>query len=143
VAAELSAADPGRTVTWHIEEGLVASADRGLARVLLANLLGNAWKYTRDAAHPEIALERAVDEGRTDEFRVRDNGVGFDMAHAAQLFAPFRRLHGPQEFEGNGIGLATVHRIVRRHGGEVRARGEPGRGASFCFTLPTPPLPMA
>ncbi len=131
IAAELASAQPGRRVQWRIAPGLRASADAGLARSLLQNLLGNAWKYTRDT--PEPVIEFAADG--PDAFVVRDNGAGFEMAHASRLFAPFQRLHG-EEFEGTGIGLATVDRIVRRHGGLVTAEGRLGAGATFRFTLP-------
>jgi PAS domain S-box-containing protein len=132
VAAELAAAAPERAVEWRIAPGLSARADPGLMRAALANLLGNAWKYTGRA-------ERAVIElGRTPggELFVRDNGVGFDSQHAPGLFEPFRRLHAPEEFEGSGIGLAIVRRVIERHHGRVRAESAPGAGATFYFTLP-------
>jgi PAS domain S-box-containing protein len=136
IAAELGAAHPGRAMDWRIEPGMRVRGDAGLLRVALANLLENAIKYTRDAAAPraEVGVARRL-EGRV-EFCVRDNGAGFDMAYAGQLFLPFRRLHAPHEFEGTGIGLATVARVVARHGGEVRGEGRVGEGAAFYFTLP-------
>jgi light-regulated signal transduction histidine kinase (bacteriophytochrome) len=136
IAAELDAAHPGRSMDWRIEPGMRVRGDAGLLRVALANLLENAIKYTRDVAAPraEVGIVRRL-EGRV-EFCVRDNGAGFDMAYAGQLFLPFRRLHAPHEFEGTGIGLATVARVVARHGGEVRGEGKSGEGAAFYFTLP-------
>jgi len=112
-------------------ERLEVTGDATLLRVALENLLGNAWKFTsrRDDARIEL-----VRDG--DAIVVTDNGAGFDPAHAAKLFAPFQRLHSQKEFEGTGIGLAIVQRIVRRHGGEVSAQGAIGRGASFRFTIP-------
>ncbi len=100
----------------------------------MENLLGNAWKFTRKR---EAAARRAglLAGGRSPVYFVRDNGAGFDMAYSAKLFGVFQRLHGPSEFEGTGIGLATVQRIVRRHGGRIWAEGEEGRGATFHFTL--------
>jgi signal transduction histidine kinase len=100
--------------------------------VVLENLLGNAWKYTGKTA------QAVIEFGKTDtgEFMVRDNGAGFDPARSDGLFQPFRRLHAPEEFEGTGIGLATVRRIVERHGGAVRGEGALGAGAAFYFTLP-------
>ncbi|MGE3162579.1 MAG: PAS domain S-box protein [Burkholderiales bacterium] len=137
VAADLAAAAPERKVEWRIAPGLHAHADPGLVRVVLANLLGNAWKYTGRAGRAVIELGRRADG----EFFVRDNGVGFDPRHAANVFEPFRRLHGEEEFEGSGVGLATVRRIVERHRGRVRAEAAPGAGATFYFTLP--PVPPA
>ena len=108
--------------------------DAALLRVVLDNLLGNAWKYT--GMQEEAVIEFGVTEveGKPAYF-VRDNGAGFDKADADKLFIPFERLHGPEQFKGFGIGLATVERIVRRHGGRVWAKGEPGKGATFYFTL--------
>ena len=101
---------------------------------MLENLLGNAWKFTR--REPEAEIEFGVTEqGGEPVYYVRDNGVGFDEAYADKLFGAFQRLHGEDQFEGTGIGLATVARIVRRHGGSLRAEGEVGRGATFYFTF--------
>lgn len=130
--AELRASEPDRHVQVDIEPGLAAVGDSGLARSLLQNLLGNAWKFTRQAADPRIVF------GRTPggEFFVRDNGAGFDPEYSDKLFRPFQRLHSQAEFAGHGIGLASVKRIVERHGGSIRAEGRPGEGATFYFTLP-------
>ncbi len=103
-----------------------------LIRLVLRNLLGNAWKFT---ARCDPAVIEVTREGRA--FVVRDNGAGFDMRYAAKLFDPFQRLHATSDFEGTGIGLAIVHRIVQRHGGRIWAEGEVDRGASFFFTLTT------
>ena len=130
VVESLREKEPERVVEVSITDGLHAEADPKLARVVLDNLLGNAWKYTGKAASPRIELGR---EGS--EFFVRDNGAGFDPAYADKLFQPFQRLHGDGEFEGIGIGLSTVQRICRRHGGTLRAEGRPGEGAVFYFTL--------
>ena len=134
VAAELAEAQPDREVKLLVAEGLAAEADRGLTRALLVNLLGNAWKFTatHDAARIEVG---ALDADGERAFFVRDDGAGFDMAYADKLFGAFQRLHGVDEFEGLGIGLATVQRIVRRHGGRVWAQGEVEKGATFWFTL--------
>ncbi|HYC01238.1 MAG TPA: PAS domain S-box protein [Candidatus Limnocylindrales bacterium] len=135
VVAELTATEPERKVEWHIEDGMRAVADRGLVRIVLQNLIGNAFKFTRrcDVAHIAVCREKV--DGET-AFVVRDDGVGFDEAHAAHLFEPFQRLHESTEFEGTGVGLATVARIVGRHGGWIRASGTPGKGATLRFTLP-------
>jgi len=134
VAEDLQAAQPERSVEFAIEPGLVADGDPRLLRLVLENLLGNAWKFT--GRKPKARIQFSADEldGRAVYF-VRDNGTGFDMAYADKLFGPFQRLHGQNEFPGTGIGLATVQRIIRRHGGRVWAEGEPGRGATFYFTL--------
>jgi PAS domain S-box-containing protein len=136
VLAELESGETQRLVTWHIEDGLVVQADAGLMRAVLQNLLGNAWKYTGHTPDARISLTRELRADGVAEYRVRDNGAGFDMAYADQLFQPFRRLHAHHEFEGTGVGLATVHRIIERHGGQVRGEGRVGEGAVFCFTLP-------
>ena len=133
-AEELSAAEPGRPVEWVIAPGITAHGDAGLVRVALRNLIGNAWKYSsrRDQARIEFGVTGG--NGRREYF-VRDNGAGFDMAYAGKLFGVFQRLHAASEFPGTGVGLATVARVVRRHGGQVRAEGRVGEGASFYFTL--------
>lgn len=135
VATELQQAQPERAVEFSIAPGLTASADPHLLRVVLVNLLGNAWKFTSKQPRARIEVGSVAHEGTT-AFFVRDDGAGFDMAYAGKLFGPFQRLHGQQEFEGTGIGLATVQRIIHRHGGRVWAEGQPGRGATFYFTLP-------
>ncbi|HVA90038.1 MAG TPA: ATP-binding protein [Chloroflexota bacterium] len=134
IIKELERSAPERRVTFALEERLVVEGDTQLLRVLLDNLLGNAWKFTRStpAAHIELGVTRR--EGRQIYF-VRDNGAGFDMAYAGKLFGAFQRLHSGQEFEGTGIGLATVQRIVHRHGGQIWAEGVVGEGAIFYFTL--------
>jgi len=133
IVAQLAAAEPERSVTTEIAPALRARGDARLLHVALTNLLSNAWKYTGkvDAAHIGFGGERLDGE---QVFHVRDNGVGFDMQYAGKLFGAFQRLHGP-EFPGTGIGLATVARIVRRHGGRVWAQSEPGKGAAFFFTI--------
>ena len=119
---------------------MTAVADPDLARILLDNLLGNAWKFTsqREVAHIDVGAEDC--DGDTIYF-VQDDGAGFDPTYAGRLFAAFERLHDETEFPGVGIGLATVQRIVERHGGRVWAESEPGKGARFSFTLPPEPLP--
>ena len=133
-AADLKKSDPARDVTFAISPDLVVRADAGLMRIVLQNLLGNAWKFTgkRASAHVEVGAQ--AHDGRR-AFFVRDDGAGFDMAYAAKLFGAFQRLHGAAEFPGSGIGLATVQRIILRHGGEVWAEGVPDRGATIYFTL--------
>ena len=134
VAADLHRSDQKRDVTFAIAPDLVARADPGLMRIVLQNLLGNAWKFTgkRSPAHVEFGV--TAQDGRR-AFFVRDDGAGFDMAYAAKLFGAFQRLHATTEFPGTGIGLATVQRIIHRHGGQVWAEGAPERGATFYFTL--------
>ena len=132
LAEELKQSDPERRVEFVIEKGLVAEGDRQLLRVALENLLSNAWKFTEKRARIEFGF--AKHEGALAYF-VRDNGVGFDTAYADKLFGVFQRLHGPDEFEGTGIGLAMAARIVQRHGGRMWAEGEVGRGATISFTL--------
>lgn len=132
--ARLHEREPDRAVSVAIEPGMVARGDRRLLGAVLENLLGNAWKYTRSTEGAAIRFETEVLGGRT-VYAVRDNGAGFEMAYADRLFLPFSRLHRPEEFEGTGIGLATVVRILARHGGRIRAEGAVGRGATFRFTL--------
>ena len=135
IAAELEAGEPGRRVTWSIAPGIVVRGDAGLLRAALHNLLGNSWKYTARRDHACIEFGLHEQRGRRICF-VKDNGAGFDMRQVGKLFGAFQRLHSPAEFPGTGIGLATVARIVHRHGGEVWAEGRPGEGATFRFTLP-------
>lgn len=137
VVAELREREPGRSVDVRIEDGLFATGDPDLIRVALDNLLGNAWKFTSRRPEGLIEVGREAIEG-AEVFYVRDNGAGFDMAYASKLFGAFQRLHGSDEFEGTGIGLATVARIIHRHGGQVWANGEVGVGATFRFTLSQP-----
>ena len=128
--------DTERVVAVEIQPGLQAQADRRLIKLVLENLFDNAWKYTRRVAAPAIVFGRRDGSGDEPvEFFLRDNGAGFDMAFAGRLFSPFQRLHGPEEYEGSGIGLATVQRIVARHGGTIRAEAGVGVGATFFFTL--------
>ena len=135
VVDELRHQDPERAVTVEIEAGLAVHADPGLMRVLLDNLLGNAWKFTARTADARIEL-RVQMEGADSVFLVKDNGAGFDMSHASALFQPFQRLHDTTEFPGTGIGLATVQRVVDHHGGRIWARGAVGSGATVFFTIP-------
>ena len=135
IIAELKLNDSARKATVSIAEGLEASADESLVEIALENLLGNAWKYTgRRAvdARIEVGSRRVVGQ---EVFYVRDNGAGFDMAQAQKLFTPFFRLHSQGDFEGHGIGLATVRRVVERHGGQVWAQSRVGAGTTLHFTL--------
>jgi light-regulated signal transduction histidine kinase (bacteriophytochrome) len=135
IARELSETDPRRCVDIAIGAPLNAYADPVLTRVVLDNLMRNAWKFSGQRDQAQIVVDSIERDGET-VFFVRDNGAGFDMAHAGQLFRPFQRLHAANEFSGTGVGLATVHRIVRRHGGRIWAESELDRGATFFFTLP-------
>jgi len=132
---ELQRTAPERPVRATVQPGLRAYGDPGLLRVMLDNLLGNAWKFTRHTENAAIEFGRETRDGEL-VYCVRDNGAGFDNAYAHKLFRVFQRLHGNDEYEGTGIGLATVGRIVQRHHGRVWAAGEPGKGATFHFTLP-------
>ena len=136
VIDELAGEAGGRAVEWKVEPNMRVRGDPGLLRVALANLIANALKYSRDVSPARIELGVARREKRSAEFYVRDNGAGFDMDYAARLFQPFQRLHAQHEFEGTGIGLATVQRVIAKHGGQIRGEGRPGAGATFYFTLP-------
>jgi PAS domain S-box-containing protein len=138
LADDLRAGEPQRVSDWFIEDGLRAWGDPALLRSVLQNLLGNAWKYTRHAPVARIRVERLDTGGDETAFTISDNGAGFDMRYAGQLFEPFKRLHSPKAFEGTGVGLATVQRVLERHGGWIRGEGEPGQGARFSFALPLP-----
>lgn len=134
VAADLKKSDPQRHVAFHLAEEIKVNADPRLIRVVLTNLLGNAWKYTAQKPIAVIEFGTVEQQGETAYF-VKDNGAGFDMAYAEKLFAPFQRLHRQDEFPGTGIGLATVQRIIHRHGGRIWADARPNEGATFLFTL--------
>ena len=134
VVAELREAQPDRGATVDIQEGIAAFADAKLIEVALSNLLGNAWKFTSKTKNARIQFGTFEQEGKI-VYYVKDNGAGFDQSLSEKLFLPFHRLHSEEEFEGTGIGLATVQRIIHRHGGKVWAEGEPGKGAMFYFTL--------
>lgn len=134
IISRLRQSEPGRDVHIEVTEDLRAQGDPGLLRIVLENLLGNAWKYTGKTASAEISFDSIQRDGETC-FRVRDNGVGFDMKFADKLFGAFQRMHHRDEFEGTGIGLATVQRIVHRHMGRTWAEAALNKGAAFHFTL--------
>jgi PAS domain S-box-containing protein len=135
VADELARSEPRRHVQLDIEPGLTTTMDLVLAQALFSNLLGNAWKFTARVERARITVGSTTHLGLS-AFYIRDNGAGFDASLASKLFVPFQRLHSAAEFEGTGIGLATVRRIVHRHGGEVWAHGSVGGGATFYFRIP-------
>lgn len=137
ICSDLERQNPARDVSVRIQPDVVAFADAHLAGLMLTHLLENAWKFTRRQARAEIELQR--DASGDGGWLIRDNGVGFDMAYARRLFAPFQRLHRESDFEGIGIGLAIVQRIVSRHDGKVSAQAEPNRGATFCVRLGNQP----
>ena len=132
---EWQARQPERQVAVHIESGLQAEADGPLVRIVMENLLNNAWKFTSQKAHAEIRMGQKFDAAGLPVFFVQDNGAGFDMAYADKLFDPFQRLHAASEFSGTGIGLATVSRVIKRHGGRIWAESAPDCGTTFFFTL--------
>ena len=134
VMEECQRADPGRQVEWVLMENLAGTGDAVLLRVVLENLIGNGWKFTKHVSHPRIEFGVTYQFAQP-VFYVRDNGAGFDMTYVNNLFGIFRRLHGAKEFPGMGIGLATAHRIVTRHGGRIWAEAVVGGGATFFFTL--------
>jgi len=134
IAANLRQSQPDRGVTFVIGDGLAAEGDVQLLRVVLDNLLRNAWKFT--SKHPTARIEVGqLNHGQAQAYFVADDGAGFDMAHADLLFAPFQRLHRQADFEGTGVGLATVQRIIQRHEGRIWAEGAVEGGATFYFTL--------
>ncbi|MBX3266124.1 MAG: PAS domain S-box protein [Acidobacteria bacterium] len=132
IASDLAAASPDRIVEVSIEDGLTAKCDARLARIALENMLGNAWKFTSKTENASVSFSRGPEPG---EFVIRDNGAGFEATYADTIFGAFSRLHRSDEFEGTGIGLATVYRIIQMHGGTIRAESEPGQGAAFFFTF--------
>ena len=134
IVATLQDDQPGRVVEVVIAPELYGRGDAHLLHIALQNLLQNAWKYTSQQPHPRIEFGSRDQQGETVYF-VADNGVGFDMAFADKLFVAFQRLHGDQEFPGSGIGLATVQRVIHRHGGKIWAEAQPSEGAVFYFTL--------
>lgn len=135
IAAELQRREPDRQVEFVIADGIAVKGDQHLLRIVLENLLSNAWKFTAKHPSARIYFGIAEHEGQKAYF-IRDNGAGFDMAYIGKLFTPFQRLHSATEFPGTGIGLALVQRIVHRHGGRVWAEGEVEKGATFYFSLP-------
>lgn len=139
VVQDLRQKDPSRTVEVEIQPGMVVHGDRRLINDLFVNLLANAWKFTSRTENSRIEVGQSQ-HGSMATLFVRDNGAGFDMAHEQKLFKPFQRLHGAAEFEGTGVGLATVARIIDRHGGRIWAEGKPHEGAVFYFTMPTLPI---
>jgi light-regulated signal transduction histidine kinase (bacteriophytochrome) len=135
IGQTLRTANPGHPVELIVQPGLVAHADPNLLQILLENLLGNAWKFTTKTASPRVECGAADEDGVT-TYYVKDNGAGFEPSHAHRLFAPFRRLHSDKDFPGTGVGLATVSRVVDRHGGRVWAEAAVGAGATIFWTLP-------
>jgi PAS domain S-box-containing protein len=138
IADELKAKAPDRTVDFVIANDLTADADPQLLRVVLENLLNNAWKFTSKQPRARIEVGSLLQSNGEQVFYVRDDGAGFDMEHATKLFTPFKRLHKASDFQGTGIGLATVQRVIARHGGKIWAAGAVDHGATFCFTLAVP-----
>jgi light-regulated signal transduction histidine kinase (bacteriophytochrome) len=136
VVASLRESTPERKVQFSLEATRVRG-DAGMLRIVLANLISNAWKYTSKTANATVHLGISERGERLTTFFLRDNGAGFDPRYCSNLFSPFRRLHTQEEFPGTGVGLATVRRIINRHGGEIRAGGEVDKGATFYFSLPT------
>ena len=134
ILREMAEQDPGRQVETDVEPGILARGDQRLLTLALENLLQNAWKFSATARNAHIRLYRQKQNGKT-TYCVSDNGVGFDMRYAKDLFVPFTRLHQQGEFPGSGIGLATAQRVILRHGGEIWAEGKVNEGARFCFTL--------
>jgi two-component system sensor histidine kinase/response regulator len=135
ITAELRASDAARNVEFLIEPLLIAHADPGLIRIALENLLRNAWKFTGKKPRAQIQLGRCKEPGQENVYFVKDDGVGFDTSFASRICQPFQRFHDNRQFEGTGIGLAIVDRVLRHHGGRVWAESSPDRGATFFFSL--------
>ena len=136
VAEVLARAFPDRPVDFRVRPAMLVRADPGLLRIAMENLLGNAWKFSSRTPNPKVEVGSLESDGKKIYF-VRDNGAGFNMRFADRLFAPHQRLHSQSEFEGSGIGLNIVLRIIERHEGRIFAQGEEGQGASFFFSLPS------
>jgi light-regulated signal transduction histidine kinase (bacteriophytochrome) len=136
VVAELRRGEPERAVQVVVADGLAVSADPGMLRLAVQNLLGNSWKFTASGVDARIEVASSEQEEQQPAFFVRDNGIGFDMAFAGGLFEPFLRMHNADDYPGTGMGLAIVRRIITRHGGHVWAHAEPDRGAVVTFTVP-------
>jgi light-regulated signal transduction histidine kinase (bacteriophytochrome) len=134
IISDLAEAEPDRRIETVVAAGLSANADPTLLRIVMQNLIGNSWKYTRKSPSPKIEVGMFEKDGVRCYF-VKDNGCGFDMAYSDKLFAPFQRLHSTEDYEGSGIGLATVMRIIERHDGKLWAESSPGEGAVFYFTI--------
>jgi PAS domain S-box-containing protein len=136
IITEYKKKEPTRTISIDVEPNIVADGDKNLLRIVLNNLIGNSWKFTKNQTNPKISFGKTKKEGNT-VYYVQDNGAGFDEDYADKLFVPFQRLHDEQEFPGSGIGLPLVARIIHRHNGEIWANGEVGKGATFYFSLTT------
>jgi len=134
LVAELREKSPARAITVEIEQGLQMYADPGLLKIVLQNLLENAWKFTSKTESPIVTIKKVARDGQ-DGMAVSDNGAGFDMQYAHKLFGAFQRLHAATEYEGTGIGLATAQRIIHMHGGKIWAEGSVGQGATFYFSV--------
>ena len=134
IETELRELDPNRKAVFEVQPNLTTLGDEHLLRIVLVNLLNNAWKFTSKRPETQIQFGR-IEDTHTPVFYIRDNGAGFDMSYADKLFGTFQRLHSSKDFEGTGIGLATVKRIILRHGGRVWAEGQVDRGACFYFTI--------
>ena len=136
ISSEFSQRYPESHVKLSLEKGILVNGDATLLRIVMENLLSNAWKYTSKQPDPSIEFGMLKEKGETRVYYVRDNGAGFNMAQADRLFKAFERLHSAEEYPGTGVGLATVRRIINRHGGRIWAESEVGNGAVFYFTLP-------
>jgi len=139
ISRKLHATDENRKADWIIAPGIMVQGDPGLIRVAMENLLSNAWKYTARTNRARIEFGCDPQDDGTPAYYVRDNGAGFDMQYASRLFSPFQRLHAEQDFPGTGVGLATVQRIIQKHGGRIWPKAAPDQGATFYFTLSSPP----
>jgi PAS domain S-box-containing protein len=141
VAAELQEAEPERSADMRVQPGLIGVGDERLLKLLLTELIGNAWKFSRECPQARIDVSGETGEDGALRLRVRDAGCGFDMRYAHKLFEPFQRLHGPEQGAGHGLGLAIAQRIVERHHGHLRAESTPGGGSTFHLELPAAPAP--